>query len=316
MTRVWGTVYVLASLGCASNAPSALPTSETWVQVWSDEFDGAAGASIDTTKWRYDTADGCAGGNCGWGNNEKEYYSTAPENISLNGRGQLLIVARPVPAGAGLRCYYGPCRYTSAKITTRGKMEVAPGRVTARIKLAPGQRARHHQLGDPRPRVLGEHAVRACPPTPGWHVYRFLPYVRCRMGLAHHTVLRRRYGPLRRQAWRRRALRQLGLRPAVLRDLESGRRGEFRRRSGIGCDLPGDDARRLRAGLSARAGARTLGPMERRAFVHTLGAAAAGGLVAPGRWGLAGGGRGGSAKRLERIGLELYSVRHAMARDP
>ena len=56
--------------------------------------------------------------------------------------------------------------------------------------------------------------------------------------------------------------------------------------------------------------------MERRAFVHTLGAAAAGGLVAPGRWGLAGGGRGGSAKRLERIGLELYSVRHAMARDP
>ncbi len=139
MTRVWGTVYVLASLGCASNAPSALPTSETWVQVWSDEFDGAAGASIDTTKWRYDTADGCAGGNCGWGNNEKEYYSTAPENISLNGRGQLLIVARPVPAGAGLRCYYGPCRYTSAKITTRGKMEVAPGRVTARIKLAPGQ---------------------------------------------------------------------------------------------------------------------------------------------------------------------------------
>jgi len=56
--------------------------------------------------------------------------------------------------------------------------------------------------------------------------------------------------------------------------------------------------------------------MERRAFVHTLGAAAAGGLVAPGRWDLAGVGSGGSAKRLERIGLELYSVRHAMARDP
>ena len=47
--------------------------------------------------------------------------------------------------------------------------------------------------------------------------------------------------------------------------------------------------------------------MERRAFVHTLGAAAAGGLLAP-RW--------GTAKRLERIGLELYAVRHTMARDP
>ncbi|HEY7685714.1 MAG TPA: sugar phosphate isomerase/epimerase [Gemmatimonadales bacterium] len=47
--------------------------------------------------------------------------------------------------------------------------------------------------------------------------------------------------------------------------------------------------------------------MERRTFVHTLGAAAAGGLLAP-RW--------GTAKRLERIGLELYAVRHTMARDP
>jgi len=87
--------------------------------------------------WRYDTADGCAAGNCGWGNNEKEYYTDAPENTVLNGQGQLLIVARQAPAG--LTCYYGPCRYTSAKITTRGKVDVAPGRVTARIKLAAGQ---------------------------------------------------------------------------------------------------------------------------------------------------------------------------------
>jgi sugar phosphate isomerase/epimerase len=48
--------------------------------------------------------------------------------------------------------------------------------------------------------------------------------------------------------------------------------------------------------------------MERRAFVHTVGAAAAGGLLAPlGR---------PRAGRLERIGLELYAVRKAMARDP
>src|SRR5260370_30372926 len=48
--------------------------------------------------------------------------------------------------------------------------------------------------------------------------------------------------------------------------------------------------------------------MERRTFIHTLGAAAAGGLVAPSlRF---------PARRLERIGLELFSVRHAMSRDP
>ena len=49
--------------------------------------------------------------------------------------------------------------------------------------------------------------------------------------------------------------------------------------------------------------------MKRRAFIHTLGAAAAGGagfVPMPRR----------SVKQLERIGLELYAVRHAMARDP
>jgi beta-glucanase (GH16 family) len=136
-----GRILVMgAVLGCAPRAPSSVPPpASKWVQVWSDEFDGVAGAPVDTTKWRYDTADGCAGGNCGWGNNEKEYYATAPANIALNGQGQLMIVARTAPSGGGLTCYYGACRYTSGKITTRGKMEVAPGRVEARIKLAAGQ---------------------------------------------------------------------------------------------------------------------------------------------------------------------------------
>ena len=52
--------------------------------------------------------------------------------------------------------------------------------------------------------------------------------------------------------------------------------------------------------------------MRRRAFMHTLGAAAAGGMLAP--YGGAWTGRG--AGRLERIGLELFAVRQAMTRDP
>jgi len=49
--------------------------------------------------------------------------------------------------------------------------------------------------------------------------------------------------------------------------------------------------------------------MKRREFVQTLGAAAAGGMLArvP---------RGSPAKKLERIGLETYAVRHAMAQNP
>jgi sugar phosphate isomerase/epimerase len=47
--------------------------------------------------------------------------------------------------------------------------------------------------------------------------------------------------------------------------------------------------------------------MKRRDFVHTVGAAAAGGLLIP---------RLVFPKKLQRIGLELYAVRRAMAKDP
>jgi beta-glucanase (GH16 family) len=139
VVRVPAALALGACLYCTHGAPPTATTTSTvtWTQVWSDEFDGPAGARVDSTKWSYDTTDGCKQGICGWGNNEKEYYTDAPENIALNGQGQLMIVARTAPAG--LACYYGPCRYTSAKITTRGKMDAAPGRVEARIKLAAGQ---------------------------------------------------------------------------------------------------------------------------------------------------------------------------------
>lgn len=117
--------------------PPAPPPPPVWVQVWSDEFDGPAGSGLDTTRWNYDIGDGCGQSNCGWGNNEKEYYSSDTANIQQNGNGQLRIVARVAPGA--LTCYYGPCRYTSAKITTRGKVAIVAGRVEARIKLAAGQ---------------------------------------------------------------------------------------------------------------------------------------------------------------------------------
>ena len=60
-----------------------------------------------------------------------------PQMPSLNGLGQLAITARPAPPG--LTCYYGACRYTSAKITTRGKLLAEQGRVEARIRIPAGQ---------------------------------------------------------------------------------------------------------------------------------------------------------------------------------
>lgn len=55
--------------------------------------------------------------------------------------------------------------------------------------------------------------------------------------------------------------------------------------------------------------------MKRRTFIQTVGAATAGGMISSPRlaWGDAV--RGG-ANHLERVGLELYSVRHEMIKDP
>lgn len=129
---------MLAGAACSHSLPATASSSpREWVLVWSDEFEGPAGARVDESKWRYDLGDGCQQGICGWGNNEKELYTSEVENISLNGQGQLMITARAAPPG--LSCYYGACRYTSAKITTRGIMNAEPGRVEARVKLPVGQ---------------------------------------------------------------------------------------------------------------------------------------------------------------------------------
>src|SRR5437867_10490794 len=56
----------------------------TWVQVWSDEFNGA---SISGSNWTYDIGGG------GWGNNELEFYTDRPENSYIS-NGMLVIEAR------------------------------------------------------------------------------------------------------------------------------------------------------------------------------------------------------------------------------
>lgn len=136
---VWRLVLSTALAACAAQQGSAPPEDGPagWDLVWQDEFDGVAGTRPDSTKWRYDLGDGCAMGICGWGNEEKQTYTDAAENVALDGTGHLAITARV--ASPGLVCHYGPCRYTSAKITTRGRMHAAPGRAEARIRLPRGQ---------------------------------------------------------------------------------------------------------------------------------------------------------------------------------
>ena len=104
-----------------------------WTLAWSDEFDGAAGAPVDGTKWIAET------GGQGWGNQEREYYTARAENASLDGAGHLVITARAEPPSSTYQCWYGACRYTSARLTTKGKLEPTYGRFEARLRIPRGQ---------------------------------------------------------------------------------------------------------------------------------------------------------------------------------
>lgn len=98
---------------------------ERWTLTMSDEFDGPEGAPPNPAIWTYDV------GGDGWGNNQLEFNTDRPENVSLDGEGHLRIVARA-------ESYMGN-DYTSGRIKTQGLFEQKHGRFEARIKLPEGQ---------------------------------------------------------------------------------------------------------------------------------------------------------------------------------
>jgi len=95
--------------------------------VWSDEF-GKSGLP-DSTKWNCDMGTGCPQ-NCGWGNNEMEYYTDRPENAIVKG-GVLKLKA--------IKEHYQDAGYTSAKLQTKKKFAFTYGRVEVRAKLPSGR---------------------------------------------------------------------------------------------------------------------------------------------------------------------------------
>jgi len=100
--------------------------------TWSDEFDGAAGTAPNSGRWRYDI------GGSGWGNNERQYYTSSTSNAALNGAGQLVITARRENP-AGYNCWYGSCQYTSARLLTSATFTQTYGRFESRMRIPRGQ---------------------------------------------------------------------------------------------------------------------------------------------------------------------------------
>ena len=99
-----------------------------WKQIWSDEFDGEL---LDKNKWNLNDSYGrhaCFGG----GNQERQCYLEDQSTIRLID-GLLFLIAHPqndLPNGKN---------FISARIQTRGKLDIKYGRIEARIKLPMGQ---------------------------------------------------------------------------------------------------------------------------------------------------------------------------------
>lgn len=123
-TSVLAVVVLAAAVGLGCHSVAGF---EELGLVWSDEFDGEPGDSPDSTRWTFDIGNGAGG----WGNNQLEYDTNRPVNVSLDGEGNLAITAR--------REDYLDWDYTSGRINTRYKFSRTRGRFEARIKLPIGQ---------------------------------------------------------------------------------------------------------------------------------------------------------------------------------
>jgi beta-glucanase (GH16 family) len=99
---------------------------QRWTLTWQDEFEGAAGASPDPSKWAFEVGRGYRS----WGNGQLQHDTDRPQNVSMDGEGHLLITARREP--------FAEASFTSACIKTQGLFSQTYGRFEARIKPPSG----------------------------------------------------------------------------------------------------------------------------------------------------------------------------------
>lgn len=109
---------------CGGGCSSSQTAPQEVILLWQDDFEGPAGQLPDPAKWVFDIG-------TGWGNAQLEYDTDRPQNVALDGEGNLAIVARQEQ--------YEGCAYTSGRIKTQSRFSRAYGRFEARIKLPVGQ---------------------------------------------------------------------------------------------------------------------------------------------------------------------------------
>jgi beta-glucanase (GH16 family) len=118
----------LALGGCNKDETPPL----VWTLVFEDDFEGAAGELPDPTKWTFDVG-------VDWGNAQLEFDTARPENVSLDGNGNLAIVAREEDYTGTVNGNQHTRDYTSGRIKTQGLFAYTRGRFEARIKQPVGK---------------------------------------------------------------------------------------------------------------------------------------------------------------------------------
>ena len=128
------TIFDGIGLGVINNDDTKIPVNDIGFTspltypgktlVWSDEFNADA---LNLNDWRYDVGDGCP--NCGWGNNELQYY-TRGDNVSFGG-GKMIVEARKETISGK--------NFTSTRLVTMDKQAFKFGRIDIRAKLPKGQ---------------------------------------------------------------------------------------------------------------------------------------------------------------------------------
>jgi beta-glucanase (GH16 family) len=100
--------------------------SRNWTLTWSDEFTGQKNQPPDPKKWTYDL-----GHRSKWlGQRRVSNLYQRPENVGLDGNGNLVITALNVP--------FGGANFSSARIKTQGLFSQKYGSFEARIKTPYG----------------------------------------------------------------------------------------------------------------------------------------------------------------------------------
>lgn len=120
--RARGVVFALLVIGAVTSCAGA--TEPEYALVWSDEFEGAAGAAPNPSNWVADIG-------TDWGNAQLEYDTDRRTNAALDGAGNLAIIARQES--------FQNRGYTSARLKTLGRHQFAYGRFEARMKMPTGR---------------------------------------------------------------------------------------------------------------------------------------------------------------------------------